>query len=184
MVASDRPLLLLVTGPPASGKTGVGRGLAERLGLPVVSKDDLKETLYDVLGQGDELEDAVERAARALAFRVAGVQLAAGVPVLVESDFDPERDVEPLSRLVEEHDARLVQVHIDGDPETLVRRFVERAEHGDRHPGHGDGAGDADELRALLEAGRWDPLELDGELHRFDLDERDEIVDRLAAQLT
>jgi predicted kinase len=181
---ADAPLLVVVTGPPATGKTGVGRDLAERLGLPVVSKDDLKETLYDVLGQGDELEEALERAALALAFRVAGAQLAAGVPVLIESDFDSGSDLAPLRRLVAEHGARLVQVHIGGDPATIVRRFVERAERGDRHPGHGDDAGDADELRDLLESGRWDPLELDGELYTFDLDERDEIVGRVAARLT
>ena len=53
MTASDLPLLVVVTGPPAAGKTTVARGIAQRLRLPLVEKDTIKEALFDTLGTGD-----------------------------------------------------------------------------------------------------------------------------------
>ncbi len=47
------PLVILVTGLPASGKTTVARQVARHLGLPVFGKDDFKEVLFDTLGWKD-----------------------------------------------------------------------------------------------------------------------------------
>lgn len=37
--------VVLITGAPAAGKTTLARELADRLSLPVLSKDRIKETL-------------------------------------------------------------------------------------------------------------------------------------------
>ncbi len=176
-----RPLLLVVTGPPASGKTRVARELAERLSLPFIVKDTLKERLYEVLGSGDDLEDAIERAALAILFSVVESQLAAGVSVVAESNFDARFDIAPFHELCGEHNVRLVQVHCSKPPGDVGREFAERAASGRRHPGHGDRPEDAAEVVADLEAGRWDALDLPGELLELDVDRID--YDDLVAQL-
>jgi 2-phosphoglycerate kinase len=48
-----RPLLVIITGPPAAGKTTLGRQLAGALSLPFIHKDGIKEILFDVLGWRD-----------------------------------------------------------------------------------------------------------------------------------
>ena len=177
----DPPLLVVVTGAPACGKTDVARRLAERLRIPFVVKDTFKETLYETIGSDDGLEPAIEAAGLAILFRVAEAQLEAGVSVVAESNFDARSDTAPLRSLVEERDVRLVQVHCHRDEDVLLERFVERVEEGRRHPGHGDGPEDVDEVRRDLSAGRWEPLELPGTLIRFDKDRDDEeaLVERV-----
>jgi predicted kinase len=156
--------LVVVTGPPASGKSSIARELAERLRIPFLSKDEIKERLYDELGSGEEREDALERAATAILYSVARSNLKVGVSVLVESNFDRETDTAPLRDLA----TRIVQVHCGGDPDELARHFAERSARGDRHPGHDDDPQDAEELRHKIESGHWDPLDLPGELIRVD----------------
>jgi predicted kinase len=181
---ASRPALVIVTGPPASGKTSAAERLAEALQLAVLSKDTFKETLYEQLGSGEELEERLERAALALLFAVAGMQLEAGVSLLVESNFDAQFDVAHFHRLHLEHDVELVQVHIGGDTERLVAKFADRARTGDRHPGHGDSPADAAEVREKIEAGLWEPLDVPGTLVRADMDDdEDEIVERVRAVL-
>ena len=45
--------LVVVTGIPATGKSTFARDLSSRLGLPLISKDDIKEAMADSLGGGD-----------------------------------------------------------------------------------------------------------------------------------
>ncbi len=42
-----------MNGPPASGKTTLASILAQRLKLPLFSKDQLKELLFEILGWGE-----------------------------------------------------------------------------------------------------------------------------------
>ena len=47
------PLLVVVTGPLAAGKTTIARGLSAELGLLLLEKDAIKEHLYETLGYRD-----------------------------------------------------------------------------------------------------------------------------------
>ena len=172
-------MLLVVTGPPASGKTSLAQALANELGLPWISKDALKETLYDLLGSGDELEPRLEEAARRLLLTVAEQQLASGLSAIVESNFDRDADPAPLERLWREHPTRVVQIHCGGEQTQLLERFEERVASGERHPGHADRP---EEVRDDMERGRWDPLDLPGELIEVDLSDEPDVAE-LAARI-
>jgi predicted kinase len=162
-------VLLVVSGPPASGKTSLAQGLARELGLPWVSKDAVKETLYEELGSDEELEPKLEQAARRLLLTIAEAQLASGLSAIVESNFDRNVDSALVGRLLREHPTRVVQIHCSAEEGELLERFAERAESPERHPGHADSPENVDEVRDDLERGRWDALDLPGELVEVDL---------------
>ena len=174
-----RPRLIIVTGPPATGKTGLARDLARRLAIPILEKDTFKERLYEVLGHGEELEPKIEQAAIALLFSVVESQLRAGTSVLGEGNFD-ESHAGTFRRLHDEYPHDLVQIHCGKPSHEVERSFAERAASGRRHPGHGDEPEDAAELREDVEAGRYDPLEVPGELLCVDPEDVD--LDELAAR--
>jgi predicted kinase len=167
------PLLLVVTGPPASGKTKVARELARRLRVPFVVKDTFKERLYETFGSNDGLEEKIDDAALAMLFSVVDSQLEAGVSVVAESNFDSDTDTGPFRDLCRSHDVRVLQIHCTKPPQEIEEEFAERAASGRRHPGHRDSPDKAGDVRDDVEAGRWDPLDLPGKLIQLDIDELD-----------
>ena len=46
-------LLIIINGAPGTGKTILGRKLSQELSLPLLSRDDIKESLFDNLGWRD-----------------------------------------------------------------------------------------------------------------------------------
>jgi predicted kinase len=85
------PLLVVVTGAPGPGKTTVAQALAAELELPLVTKDDVKEALFDALGTGDrEWSRRLGRAAYDVLFVMARRLLEAGTSCVLESNFSTE----------------------------------------------------------------------------------------------
>ena len=174
----EAPLLVVVSGMPASGKSTIAEALSRRLLLPLIAKDDIKERLYDALGPGDAAWSArLGAAAYALIFAVARSILATGTGAIVEANFfrGQERDF----ALLPEH--RTVQVHCDVPFAVLVDRYRGRV----RHPGHHDDQF-VTELAARFESGVHATLDLPGNLVRVDttaaVDEK-LLVDRLRTSL-
>jgi predicted kinase len=132
-----RPAVLIITGPPASGKSTLGRQLAHRLGLALLSKDLFKEVLFDELGWSDrEWSRRLGSTSMALLFRSARALLEADQSVALEANFYPEWDTDDLRRLGDSSGCRFVQVVCTASPQTLVERYRRRSLTGERHPGH------------------------------------------------
>jgi predicted kinase len=169
------PLLIVVTGMPASGKTTLARALGARLGVPVIEKDQVKEALYDTLGAGDvEGSQRLGTASYALILVAVRSMLAAGSSVIAEANFF--RGSESLFEGLPAH--RLVQLHCQAPIEVLVERYRSRPA---RHPGHLDPQR-VDELRARHASNLKGPLELGGET--ILLDTAGETTDALVERLT
>jgi predicted kinase len=161
MAEADLPLIILVHGPPGSGKTTVARALASELKLPLFAKDDVKEALYESLGTGDaDWSRRLGGAAYELLFLVAGAELAAGRSLVLEGNFVAGAAELTLAALPPH---RVVQVYCDAPEKVLLERYLAR----DRHPGHLD-LERAEEVRENIRAGRHRPLELDARLIQLD----------------
>jgi predicted kinase len=125
--------LVIVGGAPATGKTTLARTLGGSLGLPVITKDDMKEALATPFATGDlAWSRRLGAAAYGALFIVAERILAAGQGLVLESNFRRGISDEPLRAL-----ARLAPavVVVCRTPDALRRkRYEERA--GTRHRVH------------------------------------------------
>src|SRR5689334_13066245 len=114
-------LAVVVSGLPGSGKSTIAVPLAAQLGLPLVSKDHIKEALADSLPRDTQ---GLGRAAVAVMLAVAR----RAPEVVLESFFWPGLAEPELLAL----DRPLVQVHCACPPGLARARFLERT--GERHP--------------------------------------------------
>jgi predicted kinase len=158
------PLLVLVSGPPGAGKTTLAAQLAPRLRLPLVAKDDIKESLFDALGWSDlEWSRKLGRATWDAMFVLMERFLSAGASAIFESNFYPQWHRERLTLLHDKAPFTLFEVYCIADPATLARRNNER----NRHPGHHWSSGITPQLAATWATANA-PLDLGPHLLRLD----------------
>ena len=168
------PLLVVVTGMPAAGKTTVADSLSRSLSLPLVAKDAIKERLYDTLGTGDlEWSGRLGTGSFALLFDFTRILLESGTTAILEANF--ARGTESRFLALPEH--RLVQIHCHAPLDVLVARYANRP----RHQGHND-AEKVKELPSRFARRAHDPLDLPGDLLRIDTSQPVDL-DALAARV-
>ena len=154
--------LVLVTGPPASGKTTLAVPLARLLDLPLVSKDVIKEALFDSLG-----DRGSSRSLGAASFAVMLALLRHFPAAVAEAPFAPVAGPALLAIC-----PRPIEVFCRCPDHEVMRRYLARA--GSRHPGHLDHQMAA-EIRARLEGGAG-PLGLSGPLLEVDTTQRVDVA--------
>ncbi len=105
--APTPPLVIVVNGLPATGKTTLARRLATDLHLPLLAKDVIKETLFETLGWSDRAwSRRLGAATMALLYKLLEEQLRAGRPCIVECNFYPDRDTERFRALARAYASR------------------------------------------------------------------------------
>lgn len=143
-----QPLMVLVSGPPASGKSSIARRIAHDLSLPYVGKDDIKERLFDTLGVGDrDWSRKLGAATYELLYWFIELQLEAGHSLVAESNFRAQASGEQFVRLQARFPFDAYQVICRVDPAVQRTRYEERWRTGQRHPGHVDDVSIIDVVR-------------------------------------
>jgi predicted kinase len=131
--------IIIVTGRPAAGKSTLAKWLSKELKLPLVSKDSIREELFDRLGWKDrKWAQELGKASVDMMFYFARAELEVGHSIIMDNAFYPPISNSRFQALKEQYHAQSIQIVCDSDRETLFQRFKARAHSGSRHPGHGD----------------------------------------------
>jgi len=118
--------IVLVSGAPAAGKTTCARPLAALLSFPLLSKDDIKEAVWDAL-ESPAGDLAWSRRVGGAAMEVLWA-LAAHFPCAVlEANFRPIRKEE--RRRLEALQATIVEVYCRCSADVVIRRYATRQRH-------------------------------------------------------
>jgi len=160
----SHPSLIVVHGAAASGKTELSRYLARELGLPLLAKDEIKETLFTHFDHHSIVEsDRIDAASLDLLWLWLEWFMA-GSPrnLVVETAFPATISQPRLMDLVQRHDHAVVQIFCHATEPVLRQRYVDRARTPDRHPGHQDLA--RVEGQPIPESSSYHPLDLPGPL--------------------
>ena len=137
--------------------------------LPVVHKDDVKETLFDNLGWGDTQQSrALGAATMAILWHTVELFAAASQSMILESTFDPRFDIPRVEGLLDRHPLSVVQLHCIATEPMLMRRFAARLHDSGRHPGHREDLLGVEEFGRRLRAHTWPPLTLPGSYQEID----------------
>ena len=165
----NSPFILIVTGPPGAGKSTLAEYLAQELCLPLITKDGIKEALFDTLGWHDrEWSKKLGHASFELMFHIAESHLEAQSSLILEAAFIPEFHTVRFLELGERYDFGSIQVYCTADDATLFERFQARAASGERHPGHVDHLAIEKRFLETLRAGKWGILEIGSPLLQVD----------------
>ena len=156
----NRPLLVVVSGPPGSGTSTLARLLGREIPCPVISRDEIKEGLVQTLDEYTPASgDAIAYRTLDLFFVVIRVLVEGGVSLVAEASFQHRLWEPGLAPLLDEARVRILRCHVEA---SVARdRIAQRAEERPaRRYVHGDaGAAEPfDSFRRRHEA--FEPISL------------------------
>lgn len=127
---------ILVTGIPAAGKSTMANAMSERLKLPVISKDTVKELLFDNVGFRSRAEKInLGIASMEIMYYVADQLMKAGQAFILENNFE-YLSQHGINNLLEKYQYPVLTIMLTGDYKVLYQRFLKRESSPDRHRGH------------------------------------------------
>lgn len=128
--------IIILAGMPATGKSTLAAKLQKKFGYPILEKDYIKEGLFDTLGFSCYAEKrALDVASNEVLLRWMGAMIKAGQSMIIDNNFD-QQSAAKLKNLLQENACKCVTVFMNGDPQVLYERYVQRDSQGLRHLGH------------------------------------------------
>jgi len=116
------PVLIIVSGLPGSGKSYFSRRLAERLPLPIIESDAMRQILSQKPTYSPGESERLFRACHMLI----GDLLRRGISVIFDATNLIERNREELYRIADSAEAKLIIVRLEAPPELVRQRMARR----------------------------------------------------------
>ena len=122
-----RPVFVVVSGLPGTGKSHFCNRLAERLPFLILETDALRKTLFPSPSYSQQESSRLFRAVHLLIEQL----LKRGVPTILDATSLSERYREPLYSIADRLGAKLVLVRVEAPPEVVQERLKIRRAGGD-----------------------------------------------------
>lgn len=159
-----KPLLIIVTGAPCTGKTKLAGEVSLNTGIPCFSRDAFKEILFNSLGTDDrKWSKKLGLASYNLLFFVLNQFVQSKKSIMVESNFDSNRAKPDFLKIESIGEFNILQIVLMSDADIIMKRFLKRAISGERHPGHVDET-NIDELKIILTERDFGAIDLESEV--------------------
>ncbi len=166
-----QPCIIIITGLPATGKTTLGKRLAQDLGIPFFFKDCFKEIIFDCIGWSDRAwSKKVGRASYEIVYAIVESLTRVQQSAMIESNFPADVASPRLRALQKTCHFLPIQIRCITQGDVLLKRFTQRAHSSQRHSGHLDKESVA-EWAPILRTGAIAPLDLDAPI--IDVDTTD-----------
>ncbi|MGH4124269.1 MAG: AAA family ATPase [Clostridium sp.] len=129
--------LIIIAGMPATGKTTFANYLSDKMQVPLVCKDKLKEIIWDKVHYDTNIRTECQKyggLAYDLSFHFCEMLMKTNQTFILESNFtNPCPDI--LNSKVSKYKYRVITVLFDGDVAVIHRRFLARDTTEERHQG-------------------------------------------------
>lgn len=152
-----KPLLVVVTGCPGSGKTTLAHTLARKVGCPAICRDEIKEGFVNTMESSHEsLGKDVNQGIYTTFFEILDFFLSKQITLVAEAAFQHNLWASPLERLSQTARIKIVVCTID--PHLARMRFIQRGlSDPNRLRFHGDWGVRAAQKGIELPLGSYDP---------------------------
>jgi deoxyadenosine/deoxycytidine kinase len=129
--------LIIIAGMPGTGKTTFANFLSDKLQIPLVCKDKLKEIIWDKVHYDTNIRTEAQKYAGLaydISFHFCEMLMKSNQTFIFESNFGRECP-EPIKLNVNQYKYRVITVLFDGEVEAIHKRFLARDITEERHPG-------------------------------------------------
>ncbi len=146
--------IILIAGMPATGKTTLAKFLAKKLEIPFISKDGIKEILFDTVGIKEDRKP-LAIASMDIMIYIADKIMQSKSPLILESNFESSTK-NKLINLICKHGYHPITILLKGDMDVIHERFIKRDHTEGRHIGHVHPLSFDDFKRSVIERGILD----------------------------